>query len=282
MGTIFKRFRTTRINLGIILGLSFTGLCMAGCDDIAEKDRYIEMPATKVERTVLLEDFTGQNCVNCPAAHLKIEALEEQYGSHFVAVSIHAGIFGIPATSKRFIGLMQDEGNIFNDAYGIEEYPQGVLNGKLPALNDDKWAAAVYKEISEPTPLSISLDAALDSESKKIEIECELKSSETLDGNLMVWVTESGIHARQEDINLGRIPDYIHNNVFRACVNGIDGDRVELLAGEPLTKNFSIQAKETDTEKWNVENLYIVAFLKNKSGVVQAAKTKVSAILQKR
>lgn len=274
--TIVNRFKEKRAHLIIVLGLSLTGYCMTGCNDIAESDRFIDMPATTVERTVLLEDFTGQNCVNCPAAHRKIEALEEQYGSHFIAVSIHAGNFGIPSTNKRFTGLMQDEGQIFNDAYGIEEYPQGVIDGKLPPLNDDQWAAAVYKDISEPTPLAINLEASLDTES--ISIEYTLESSDNLEGKLIVWVTESGIVARQEDLNQGRIPDYVHNNVFRACVNDIEGEKVTLTAGEPFNGNLSIKVKDTETEKWNVANLDIVAFVKDETGVIQAAKTKVSAL----
>lgn len=249
-------------------------LALSGCDGIAEDDRFIEVGATKVERTVLLEDFTGQNCVNCPDAHRVIEALEEQYGKHFIAVSIHAGHFGIPATNKRYMGLMQEEGQIYNDRYGIEEYPQGVLNGKLPTLNPDQWASAIYSEISVATPLTIGLEASLDSESNAIDIKCTLISSENLEGNLVVWVIESGIVARQES-NDGRINDYVHNNVFRACVNGIDGDKVKLVPRTDVTENYTISVKNTDTEKWTLPNLAVVAFVTNGSGVVQAAKTSI-------
>ena len=87
-----------------IIKYAFISLALltASCDNISENDRYIKVEATKAERTVLLEDFTGQNCVNCPAAHRTIEALEQQYGSHLIAVSIHAGHFGIPADNKRY------------------------------------------------------------------------------------------------------------------------------------------------------------------------------------
>lgn len=246
---------------------------LSSCNNIAEDDRYIDVEATKAERTVLLEDFTGQNCVNCPAAHRTIEALEEQYGSHFIAVSIHAGHFGIPATNTRYTGLMQEEGQAYNDRYGVEDYPQGVVDGKLPVLNADQWASAVYEEISRTTPLTINLDAELNSDNI-IDINCSLNSTEQLDGNLVVWVIESSIVARQEDAT-GRIPDYVHNNVFRACVNGLDGDKVSLAEGRALNETYSIALKDTATEKWSPDNLAIVAFVTNKSGVIQAAKTNV-------
>ncbi|MDE6270285.1 MAG: Omp28 family outer membrane lipoprotein, partial [Muribaculaceae bacterium] len=218
----------------------------------------------------------GQNCVNCPAAHKIIEALEEQYGDNFIAVSIHAGPFGIPADNKRYTGLMQEEGQIYNDRYGIVDYPQGVLDGKLPTLNADQWASAVYDEISVKTPVSIKLDASHDVATGMIAIDCTVSSSETVSGSLVVWIVESGIVARQEDINEGRIPDYVHNNVFRACVNGIDGTRMTAGPAGDFSQDYSIAVKETDTEKWNVDNLAVVAFVKTSGGVVQAASTKIN------
>ncbi len=246
----------------------------ASCDDVSVADRYIDIPAVKVSRTVLLEDFTGQNCVNCPSAHTVIEALEEQYGDHLVAVSIHAGVFGISADNKRYTGLMQEEGNIYNDRYGIDEYPKGVVDGHTPPINADQWAAAVYNDIQQMTPLTINLDAAA-GENGEIVVECTMTVTENIAGTLYVWLTESGIIARQEDKDQGRIPEYVHNNVFRACVNGVDGEGVVLTVGNTKTVTYAIPVKETETEKWEVANMSAVAFVKNSSGVVQAARCNV-------
>ncbi|MDE6484082.1 MAG: Omp28 family outer membrane lipoprotein [Duncaniella sp.] len=248
---------------------------MAGCNEIPADDRYIEVEAVKVERTVLLEDFTGQGCVNCPAAHKIIEALEEQYGRNFIAVSIHAGPFGVPADNKRYTGLMQEEGQIYNDRYGIIDYPQGVLDGKLPALNSDQWAGAVYDEISAKTPVSIAVEAKVTDDMELIDVTCTVQSSESVEGDFVLWMVESDIVARQEDINEGRIPDYVHNNVFRACINGLDGVTMTAAPTDDFTCSYTIPVKNTDTEKWNVDNLAVVAFVKTSAGIVQAASTQV-------
>lgn len=259
-------------SLYIVASLS---LLLTSCGGIAEDDRYIEVEPTKVERTVLLEDFTGQDCVYCPNGHRVIEALEEQYGSHFIAVSIHAGNLSFPTSHKLFVGLGQEEGQIYNDRYGIEDYPKGVVNGKLPATNPDQWASAVYNEISETTPVSISLDAALSDDGKEIIINSSIGSTVQIEGDFVVWVIESSIVARQKDINQGVIKDYVHNNVFRACVNGIDGTHTTIPLGQEVNGYFRIDVKNEAKEKWVPENLAIVAFLTNKNGVVQAAKTNV-------
>ncbi len=266
----------TKMKSKFLYSLAALGLVMAGCNEIPADDRYIEVEAVKVERTVLLEDFTGQGCVNCPAAHKIIEALEEQYGDGFIAVSIHAGPFGVSADNKRYTGLMQADGQIYNDRYGIVDYPQGVIDGKLPPLDADKWATAVYDEISVKTPVSISLQAAVDAASGEISVDCTVESSEAVSGNLVLWMVESGIVARQEDINEGRINDYVHNNVFRACINGLDGVAMSAAPQEDFTATYSIPVKNTETEKWNVDNLAVVAFVKTQAGVVQAAKCNVN------
>lgn len=250
-------------------------VAVSSCDEVSVDDRYIDVPAVKVARTVLLEDFTGQKCVYCPTGHTIIEALEEQYGDHLVAVSIHAGNFGVSAENKNYTGLMQPEGNIFNDRYGIKEYPKGIVDGRLPALNADQWASAVRTDIQETTPLTIALDVRLTGEGS-IEVDCELSSTENVAGSLCIWMVESGIVARQDDKNLGRIPDYVHNNVFRACVNGVDGEEVAIKIGEPRKVSYTVPVKDTATEKWVPANMAAVAFVKNTSGVVQTARCNVT------
>ena len=55
-------------------------LTMSACSHIDESDRLIYVKPADVKRRVLLEDFTGQRCVNCPKASDEIKALQEQYG----------------------------------------------------------------------------------------------------------------------------------------------------------------------------------------------------------
>ena len=48
-------------------------LALSACDYIAEDERLIEVEAAQAKRVVLLEDFTGQLCVNCPLGTEVIE-----------------------------------------------------------------------------------------------------------------------------------------------------------------------------------------------------------------
>ena len=49
---------------------------LTSCDNVAEDDRSSNFLPIEADRAVLIEDFTGQNCLNCPVAHEKIEEME--------------------------------------------------------------------------------------------------------------------------------------------------------------------------------------------------------------
>ena len=60
------------------LALLLTALLMVACSHIDEDEQLIYVKPAPVERCVLIEDFTGQRCVNCPNAAEEIEKLIEQ------------------------------------------------------------------------------------------------------------------------------------------------------------------------------------------------------------
>ena len=258
----------------LILLLSATAI--TACSDIDSDERYIVADSVAPQRCVLVEDFTGQNCVNSPKAHETLENIVAQYGDAVIPVSIHAGGFGIAATNTRYTGLMQPEGNTYNDAWGIDEWPKGVVNRSGGALNHDKWAEAVRTEIAKPSALEIKIAAEVPAGSDEIAITTTLEPDSYIEGKLQLWVIESGIVARQEDKDLGRIEDYVHNNVYRASVNGVGGEDVTLQANIHSTLSHSITLRATPTETWVPENLDIVAFVYDNSGVLQASRSKVT------
>lgn len=257
----------------------FLSLCiapvLAACSDIDETERFIPIDSVTPLRCVLLEDFTGQNCVNCPAAHEEIDVLVKQYPDALIPVSIHAGDFGISCTARR-PGLMQPEGNTYNDRYGIDEWPKGVVNGRGGALNPGEWSDAVREELKRDANVSLDLSATADVTAGTIDIGCVIRPKENMGGTMYVWVIEDGIVARQVDKEQGLISDYVHNHVYRACVNGVDGESVSLQANIHKSLEFVTEIRDTDKEKWVPANLSIVAFIRMADGsVAQVARCKV-------
>lgn len=247
---------------------------LTACDSVASDDRYIPVESLTAQRTVIVEDFTGQKCVNCPAAHVVLEELTAQWGDAVIPVSIHAGSFGIAADYTRYTGLMQPEGNTYNDAWGITEWPKGVVNRQYAPSNHDLWATQVREALKAPARLDIGLTASLTPDSM-IDITTTLRPQADIPGaKLQIWVIEDSIVARQWDIDRGTINDYVHNHVYRASVNGVGGEDVALSADQfaPSTLSHTIALRRTATERWRASKISVVAFVYTSAGVEQAAK----------
>lgn len=239
---------------------------LAACDDIGYGDRYIEEEAVEITRNVLLEEFTGQTCTNCPDAHRVIKALEDQYGDNLIVVSIHAGFFGIEAPG----GLMQKEGDVYADRWGIVAYPAGVVDRTGSAMGYGDFATAVRDEMGKTTTLEMALEAQFSDDKKSVEVFTTLVSPLPLTGSLQLWLVEDDIVAPQID-NGNIIMDYVHNNVFRGCVNGIWGEAIPLPQNEV---KYTSNVMELN-EDWVPENLRVVGFYYNDGGVIQVERCEI-------
>lgn len=252
-------------------------ICVA-CDPVNEADRYEyvgEVDITGNNRVVLLEEFTGQDCVNCPSAHKEIEKMEESYGDRFVCVSIHATDFALDEGTKRYPTFKTAEGDIYAEQYGVTDLPCGVVNKTGGVQNYNNWASSIYTTLQQPTPLSIKLQAEV--EDGNISISSTLNCSEALNGKLQLWVVEDGIVSLQK-YNDGKstttIGDYVHNNIYRASVNGVGGESISLATDTPQSFSHTIGMRD----HWEASNLRIVGFVYNNTGVVQVAQCEVAVL----
>lgn len=254
---------------------AFAALSFSACDEVDEADRFIELPKLETSRNILVEEFTGQQCTNCPDAHRALAGLSELYGSNMIVVGIHAGSFGIAeGLSPTITGLMQPEGNEYANHWGNLDgigYPIAVINrrgGAIP-FNSGAWPATIRTELTRKAQLDIELSARINA-ANEIEVNTTLKSYADINAKLQLWVVEDNISAFQID-NGKVILDYKHNHVYRASINGTWGEDVALKDQGTLNKTATIKVRDN----WNTDNLHIVAFVySDAEGVMQAQKTK--------
>ena len=241
---------------------------LAACDHIPEAERLIYEKPEPAQRVVLLEDFTGQKCSNCPKATEVIEQLQETYGDALVAVGIHGGPLGFAGNAK-LIGLATETGDLYYNHWNLEYQPIGLVNRRAP-VNYPEWAAAVKEELAKPAPLRLEGTAVL--ADNIITIQISAKGTDGIvNGKLQVWLLEDGITALQLMPDGTANMEYIHNHVFRTAVNGTWGEDFSIKEGETNQKTMT----QTLEPNWNKEQLSIVAFVYNDSGVQQAVKFKV-------
>jgi hypothetical protein len=250
--------------------LMLATLLMAACSHINEDEQLIYVKPAAVERSVLLEDFTGQRCVNCPMAAEEIAKLHEQYGKDaIIAVSIHSGPLGFH-TNPRFLGLATDLGDNYYNHWNLEYQPVGLIDRGTPA-EYTAWGTLIRQELQKTAPVDIDL-MVNPGDNNQIDIYTEIKGVDVnTQGKLQLWIVEDDITAFQMMPDCTRNDNYIHQHVLRAAINGEWGEDIDVQEGYSVSKNHLI----TLSDEWKVENLSVIAFVYNNSGVLQVTKTKL-------
>lgn len=230
----------------------------AACSDIDEDKRFEYVKPAAVNRAVLIEDFTGQNCVYCPNGTTIIEGLISQYGEeHIIAVGMHSGPLGFKGNS-RYVGLKTDIADTYYNAWGITSQPTATINRSVVLSDYTKWSAAVAQELQKTAKLSLNISNAYDEASRQLTVTVDAYGTDgNTDGKLTVWLLEDGVKAYQKDES-GYNYDYTHNHVFRANVTkDAWGDAISVKEGVSTEKTYTY----TLPEGWNADNVSVVAFV---------------------
>lgn len=259
----------------LFLGVATAAMAMAAasCSNIDEGDRLIYVKPAEVGRAILIEDFTGQRCVNCPTGTEIINGIVDTYGEdNVIAVGIHSGPLGFAGNSKT-VGLMTDTGNEYYTRWDKENkmgQPWVIFNRKTsPDSHYNNWAAMVGTIISEKANLSVKIANAYDAATRTLTTTVgAFGTNGTVNGKLQVWIVEDGVKALQMMPDGKPNKEYMHNHVFRAAVNGTWGEDVTVKEGETTTKQYQYVLPET----WNTDNIAVVAFVYNDGGVENVAK----------
>ena len=264
----------------IFLGLI---LCIISCD---EQKRIIEPFIPTGDRVVLLEEFTGKGCSNCPKGSREIENLLFLLPDNLVAVSIHAGFYANPQIFP--IGqydFRTMEGEFLYDYLGPNlGYPAGVVNrtpvnGEIQ-LSYNAWASAISKEIQKAPGVELSIGHDFNPATRELNISVNGISKESFTGDihLSIMITESGIVDAQDDIEAGGIvPNYIHNHVLRDMLTPPTGALVSigLTTGQTFSQSFSGVLEQA----WDPQHMEIIVFVSDVEGsnfpVLQAASVKL-------
>ena len=247
---------------------------MVACDEVSVNDRLIYVEPPQVSRAVLIEDYTGHYCVNCPRATEEIERLIEQYGDSIViAVAIHSGPFG--KSKGEPSPLYTEVGDMYFNTWGMSAQPIGLIDrlfGSTPFSYTD-WAGGVNYEVAIEPPVSFLTDIDYDSETRDAAIEVQTigLDSALVSGKLQVWLVEDSIDSFQLMPDGSREEHYNHMHVFRASVNDPWGDALSVSHGQVAVKNYELKLDPA----WVPEHCSVVTFLYDDSGVHQVAKKKL-------
>jgi hypothetical protein len=249
---------------------------IVGCDKIDPP--YLEntnSTDTTFQRKVLLEEYTGFRCGNCPEATEVAHSLKEKYKSSLILLSIHAGGYAKP-TSTYTYDFRTSIGNELDAFFGMSAAgnPDGMVNRfGYPTgshiLREGEWEGVILQALKTKPVCTISLESSYSETTSTINIKVTVKYLDegTPNHHLCVYIAEDSIVQYQRD---DRLPDphifnYVHNNVLRAGITSTWGEQLSPTAiplNTVFTKEYSYQIPQD--KDWRVKKLKIVAFVHDK------------------
>ncbi len=268
-----------------IFAATLLALIWSACDKIDEpltvEEQDINLNALPFDsvvvtrKQVLLEDFTGHKCVNCPEAAINAHNLAEENDHKLIIYGVHAGFYAEPdATGKYTTDFQCDAGNeIFNN-FVITGWPAGTVDrveyGGNAILGGGAWEDAVNEQLQLENVINMTLKNYYNLEENELTVEVLTTFLQALEGKykLAVLLAEDHILSwqRNNEPAIGPTPDwenYEQRNVLRGSISSST-------FGNYLTENDGTIVTDTTyktrlsyelNEEWVAENCNVIAYI---------------------
>lgn len=234
------------------------------CDKIDESERFVENPqppktSQTVVKRMLIEDFTGQNCPNCPDGAELLENLQKSTytNGEMIVVSMHAGGLANPNMLKNETAqsYMDALNLLYNPALSVDRVSSTDAGIAL-------WTGMITSRASVSTPCDIKTYVYYDESKRLVNVVSEVNFvSDFSNGKLGVqhYLLRDSIVAPQSFPVIGYVFDYVHNHVFFGTLyNNIWGEELVGESDGSYRSGSSYMSKASDdfvlgNEKWGTK-----------------------------
>lgn len=225
--------------------------------DTTKPNDNVFVSKTAQNRNVLLEEFTGNKCPNCPAGHKIADQLHTTYGDKFLSINIHTesfsdSVYKIP------------EGVALKNAFYVTGYPTGIISRELVetdkgyvfAISRSLWGNVASQIMAMPAYVNVAAKSTIESSGRKLTCEVQAyftDSSPVATGlnfiNIAIiqnniWGSQSGYSYYPEMYN-ETTQKYRHNHMLRALITGVEGEAMpENKKGTLYKKTFTYSIPE--------------------------------------
>jgi hypothetical protein len=264
--------------LSFIFLVAATMLFVSSCDKIDINNTHKPFDPSGQGKTVLIKDFTGVRCVNCPAAAELVHQLQHALGEDNVYImSVHAGFLAQPV--GQFPDFTTPEGtewyngNESNPLFSVDHVALTDGNTLYVEQVDTPLADALF----EAQTFEIFTEATYNEETRQVDVVADVVAAAETEGNFYVTVSllEDSIVGRQV-VPGGVDTAYVFRNVFRGTLNGADGDIFHegpVYLDDEYTYKYSIELNPA----YNADQCYIMTYIYNKTDgkILQTALEKI-------
>lgn len=228
-------------------------------------------------KKVLLEDYTGHTCGNCPTAGIYLnQTLQPIYGEQLIPLSVHAGNFAQPTSSlpNQPSGSFQTDfrttvGDAWNSKFSVSFNPCGMVNRvDYPTSQQLKlyqsWRSTIDAQLQMAPEFKVRLKSTFDALNQEAHIAVQTQNVAAVAGDykLQVVVAEDSVVDWQEWY--GHTPEYepnyLHRHVLRGTCNSNFGELI--YSGTINTGTIAIRGYSFPmSSAWVTQNCRVIAFL---------------------
>lgn len=222
------------------------------------------------QRNVLIEEFTGHTCNNCPLAANEIKRLQKEYGKDRIhAIAIHASNFAVPDPGKGYP-------NDYRTEEGSEIYsaanPFGVPSGLLSRLDYGTqsfvklfgaWESKATPLLDQPAEIALGAEVFYNDTLREACINAKFRAEADLSERPLHWcafLVEDGIVAPQTMPDYSTKEDYVHNFMLRGAFQDAVGTPIEGFDGTAGSTACTSRLITLD-EEWNPASCSIVFYV---------------------
>ncbi len=260
-------FQTFKIFLFALVSFLFSCDIVENSKDVyyiqATEEENIDTTTGTYEKNVLLLEFTGHRCINCPEAHESIDMLKGIYGENLIPVAIHTTSLALPY-GEFTTNFTTADGELVKKAFGISAIPTGVVNfiDKTKLSSHTSWADEIETELSKPNILGLNITNNYNTSDRNLSIKVKYEILENFNANLKlgVYLLEDSIISKQLFPGDSIAKEYEHRHVFRDAITDVWGETIQKTT---FTKGFKEELSFSTqlNSAWNENKCIIVAFI---------------------
>ena len=176
-----------------------------------------------IERNILVEEFTGMTCPNCPAGKTTLETAIEQSGLPCVEIMHHSGYSADDFTTEADYDYMWFYGTNYQSTYAPAAMFNRLTNpavGNVPVINvglADCLNSLEFASKLQPYA-SLALTSNFNPETKGVEAHFSVCAHNKFPSTTVInlYLIQDGIVRSQS----GGGTEYVHNGVLRKVLTG--------------------------------------------------------------
>ncbi len=214
----------------------------------------------KFTKKALLEEFTGEWCVNCPDGAKIINSIVSKYPSKLIVAAIHQGDW---LQIEQLTQLSSHLG-------GIGGYPRAAIN-RVPATGTSNgqdgmivysrgnWETNTVRLIDadqqQTAKIGLAIESTISENLLSLKVHTGYQSTDARDTRLSVYLLEDSVQAQSQ--TGATTNPYFHQHVLRKVISRPLGDSIQINSGNYAFKTY----EKIDISAYKKANLKVVAFI---------------------